>query len=263
MFVGGSVGLFLVDHLLLRFLPRPSPAGDTPHAKPVPDPAARPRRARALALCLAVMGVAALAGPRDASVAPPPSSPRELPRDLAGWKTEDGPHHGLFLGTVRIVQSSSLTYERDGRSAWAFLAWDDLQRRSQSLLSGKHALPGLGWDVEERCEVVLEPGGVPMEAVVAHRFGKRALVFHGYQGAKSGLGETLRAALALDQSASPVARRDGVSLLRLSTYVEPGPGGVRRAESLLRDLSRDLARAFDGQLRWTRASDDSPACPAD
>jgi hypothetical protein len=144
---------------------------------------------------------------------------------------------------------------------WAFLAWDDLQRRSQSLLSEKHALPGLGWDVEERCEVVLEPGGVRMEAVVAHRFGKRALVFHGYQGARSPLGEMLRAVVALDQSASPFARRDGVSLLRLSTYVEPGPDGVRAAESLLRDFSADLARALDGPLRWTRASGLPPCRP--
>jgi EpsI family protein len=241
MFVGGSVGIFLVDHLLLRFLPRPSPAGDTPHAEPVPDPAARPRRARALALCLAVMAAAALAGGRRAPATPSPASPPELPRELAGWTVQEGPGHGHFLGSVRFVQSASLTYERDGRSVWVFLAWDDRQQRSRSLLSGKHALPGLGWDVEERREVVLEPGDVRMEAVVARRFASRALAFHAYQGAGSTLGETLRAALALDQAASPFARRDGVSLLRMSTHVPPEPAGLQDGEALLRRLFADLA----------------------
>jgi exosortase len=260
MFVVGSVGLVLVDHLLLRLMRHTSRLLDDPsRERGTVASSSRRRLAWGLAFCLAGMAVAAVAGPRAAPLGPQASSPRDLPRDLAGWQAGDGPQHGLFLGTVRIVQNSSLIYERDGRSVWAFLAWDDLQRRSQSLLSEKHALPGMGWDVEERCEVVLEPGGVRMEAVVAHRFGKRALVFHGYQGAGSGLGETLRAAFALDQRASPFARTEGVSLLRLSTYIEPGPGGAHAAESLLRDLSRDLARAFDGQIRWTRDAD-LPAC---
>ena len=113
--------------------------------------------------------------------------------------------------------------------------------RSNSLLSAKHALPGLAWDVEERRTVVLEPGAVPMEAVVARRFRSRSVVFHAYRGAGTLLGEILRAALALDQPGSPFARREGIRVLRLSTHAPPGPDGVREAEDQLRALFADLA----------------------
>ena len=244
MFVAGSMGLFLVDHLLLRSLPRSGPTADDPAAERAADrPAGRGSRLSwlALSLALGVMAVAALAGARRAPPAAPPPPTLELPRELAGWKVAEGPEHGQFLGSIRFVQLSSRTYERDGGSVWAFLAWDDRGMRSRSLLSAKHALPGLGWDVEERRTVVLEPGGVPVQAVVARRFQRRALVLHAYWGAGTLLGETLRAALALDQPGSPFARPEGISVLRMSAPVPPGPEGVREAEDQLRAFFADLA----------------------
>jgi exosortase len=259
MFVAGSIGLFLVDHLLLRFLPGSRPADDPARERTADPTRGGARRSRlALSLALGVMTAAALAGARRAPPTAQPPPTLELPRELAGWKVAEGPEHGQFLGSIRFVQLSSRTYERDGGSVWAFLAWDDRGMRSRSLLSRKHALPGLGWDVEERRTFALEPDGPSVPAVVARQFQRRALVVHLYRGAGSLLGETLRATLALDQVASPFARRDGVSLLRLSTDVSPGPEGVREAESVLRSLFADLSRALDGQ-RWSRTSDVSRA----
>jgi hypothetical protein len=116
--------------------------------------------------------------------------------------------------------------------------------RSRSLLSEKHVLPGLAWDMEDRRTLVLERGGPPVQAVVARRFQQRSLVFHSYEGAGTLLGETLRAALALDQPGSPFAHREGIRTLRLSTHVPPGPEGVREAEARLRTLLVDLERTL-------------------
>jgi EpsI family protein len=247
MFVAGSVGLFLVDHLLLRLLPRSGPRGE----QAVREPASRTGGdggRLAIGLVLGVMAAAALAGARRAPLAPTPAPALGLPAELAGWQVAEGPDHGQFLGSVRFVLHSSRTYERKGGSVWAFLAWDDRGMRSRSLVSRKHALPGLGWDVEERRRVELEPGGPAVPVVVARRFERRALVVHFYRGAGTFLGETLRAALALDQPGSPFARSEGISVLRVSVPVHPGPEGMREAEDLLRSFLADLTPDLGGLL---------------
>jgi hypothetical protein len=237
MFVVGSLAIFLVDHLLLRFGGRRPVVGGA--AAPL---AATPHRPAWVVLFVALAGMSiAAVVPRGSALSAPAPPVAELPRELDGWQALDGPGIGHFMGTVRFARTSSLTYERGGESAWAFLGWDDLQLRSRSMISAKNALPGRGWEAEERREVELAPGGVRATAVVVHRFGRRALVLYSYLGARSFLEETARAALALDQPASPWARRDGVRLLRLSTPVGPGPGGVREAEVRLQALFAELA----------------------
>ena len=239
MFVVGSAGIFLVDQLLLRFGASGVRLGSD--ADP-PTRAPAPRRLGWVVLTLALAGMA------TAALLPPGFAPQplvqpaaELPREVAGWKARDGPETGHFIGTVRFVRGSSLTYERAGESVWAFLGWDDLQLRSRSMLSEKNALPGRGWETEERREIDLAPGRVRAVVVVAHRFGSRALVLYSYRGTRSVLEEALRGALALDQRGLPWARRQGVSLLRLSTHVPPGRDGVREAEERLRGFFAELA----------------------
>jgi exosortase len=239
MFVAGAAGIFLIDQVLLRFGASRGRRGSDG------DPSTRlpaPRRLGWILLTLALAGMASAAlwhpGPTPQ---PPMESAAELPREVAGWQAREGPEAGHFIGTVRFVRTSSLRYERAGESVWAFFGWDDLQLRSRSILSEKNALPGRGWETEEGREIELAPGRARAVAVIAHRFGSRALVLHSYRGARSVLEETLRGALALDQRGSPWARRQGVSLLRLSTYVPPGRDGVREAEERLRGFFAELA----------------------
>ncbi|MCI0636024.1 MAG: EpsI family protein, partial [Actinobacteria bacterium] len=243
MFVVGGVALFAVDQALLRLLPsRGARAAD---AVP-PAQAAAPTRgpAGALALALCVMGaLASLSGRADERVAPSPA-PSGLPAELAGWTVREGPSATSFAGSVRFVHASSRTYEHDGAAVWVFLGEDDRRLRFRSILSAKNALPGTGWETEERREVELDPGAVRMQAVVARRFGQRSVTYHAYRGSESLARETWRAALALDQAGSPFARADGARLLRLTTSVPPGPDGVREAEARLRRLFSNLAPAL-------------------
>jgi hypothetical protein len=89
--------------------------------------------------------------------------------------------------------------------------------------------------------MVLEPGAVRMEFVLASRFAERSLSVHAYRDTAGFFVETLRGALALDQPGSPFARPGRARLLRLSTLVRPGPEGLRDAEERLRSFFAELA----------------------
>lgn len=235
MFIVGIVALALVDRPLLRL--GTSRAG-VPHEMAVAGGAAVRQRWRLApaGLALGAMAVATLWLPALRPAAPELPAPPELPRELAGWTVREGPDPGLFLGNVWFTHRSNLSYEQGEESVAAFLGWDDHQLRIRSLLSDKNAVPGLGWAVEERAPVEVEPGAGPMQRVVARRFASRSLAFHAYRGTGSVLEETLRAALALDRPGSPFARSERGGVLRVSTSIGPGPEGLREAEERLRSL---------------------------
>jgi EpsI family protein len=240
MFVVGTGALSLVDRALLR-LPAVRSA-------PSAEDAAAPARAdhrlglAAVALALLAMASATLALP---ALRPPPNeppAPGELPEKLAGWVVHEGEFEGLFLGNVRFTQRSSRVYARADGAAAAFLGWDDRRLRIRSLRSEKNAIPGSGWDVEERGPAELEVGSISlrMERLVARRFADRWLAYHAYHSTGSVLAETLRALLALDQPGSPFAHTERARVLRISTPIGPGPEGLAQAEQRVRDLLADL-----------------------
>jgi hypothetical protein len=194
------------------------------------------------------MALATLALPSLRPLAPVLPPPPELPRELAGWTVSDGPDPGQFLGNVWFTHRSNLSYERGEESVAAFLGWDDHRVRIRSLLSDKNAVPGVGWEVEQRGGDERGPSGARMERVVARRFAARSLALHGYRGTGGVLEETLRAVLALDQPASPFARSERSGVLRVSTAIGPGPDGLRDAEERLRTLLADLTPVLERQL---------------
>jgi hypothetical protein len=189
------------------------------------------------------MAIATLRVPALRPAASELPAPTELPRELAGWTVHEGENPGLFLGNVHFTHRSARIYERGDGSVSAFLGWDDRRLRIRSLLSEKNAVPGSGWDVEQRRSVEIEVTSPPlrMEQLKARRFAARWLVLHGYRGTGSVLEETLRALLALDQPGSPFARPERARLLRVGTAIGPGPDGLRDAEERLRELLEALA----------------------
>ena len=240
MFVVGTIALSLVDRALIRLGASPAPARALAPGPPALRTGER-RGVALLALALGVMAAAALWLPAFRPLAPVRELVSELPRDFAGWRARQGPELGHFLGVVHFSQRSNFVYERDLQSVTAFLGWNDRQLRTRSLLSEKNAIPGPGWEIEQRGRIELEPGGVHMESVVAHRFAERFLTLYAYRGTERVFVEVLREALALDQPGSPFARPGRAGLLRLSTRVRPGPDGVREAEEELRSFFAELA----------------------
>ncbi len=238
MILVGSAGLALVDRGLLRL--RAARKGAAAEA-PAPARTDAPHGLWPVALALAAMALATLALPGLRPAAPELAAPIQLPRELADWKTEAAEDPGLFLGNVRFTHRSHLDYVRGEERVSVFLGFDDRRLRIRNVRSEKNAVPGRAWEIERREPSELEPGAVPVERVVAHRFAARALVFYGYRGAGSVLEETLRAALGLDQPGSPFARAGRSRMLRLSTPIDPRPGGEQAAEARLRGLYAELA----------------------
>jgi exosortase len=240
MFVVGTGALSLVDRALLRLGATGPQASAGPAAAPAPS--SHRLGLCAVALALLVMAIATLRAPALRPAASELPAPPELPRELAGWTVIEGENPGLFLGNVHFSHRSSRIYERGDASVSAFLGWDDRRRRIRSLLSEKNAVPGSGWNVEQRryVEIEVSPAPLRMEQLVARRFASRWLALHGYRGTGSVLEETLRALLALDQPGSPFARPERARMLRVGTAIGPGPDGLRDAEERVRQLLEDL-----------------------
>jgi len=238
MFLVGTGLLSLVDRGLIRLGATPKRADPAP----VGVRAEARRGLGGLALALLVMAAATLVLPPLRPPAPALPAPPKLPRQLPGWGVRPAAGPGQFLGNVRFTHRTHLVYERDGEVVAAFLGSDDRRLRIRSALSDKNAVPGPGWQLEERGPVVeLDRRFGPMEGVVAGRFAERSLSVHAYRGTGSVLEEVARAALGLDQAGSPFARFERARVLRLTTLIHPGPGGRREAEERLRRLAQELA----------------------
>jgi hypothetical protein len=245
MFVVGTGLLSLVDRMLLR-LKRDGTSAVVETTEAAASPSPRPLFVLAGILLLAAGASLALPALRPEWIAM--EGRVSLPAKLRPWQVESGPETGHFLGNVYYTHRSHRTYEhpRSRRRVTAFLGFDDHHLRSRSLVSEKNVLPGAGWEVAERGVRWLEPGPVRMESVVAERFGDRELILFEYTDAHGAGAEVLRAALALDQPGSPWRRRVPARFLRLSTPIPAGPGGVEKAEAVLRAFYAGLRAEVRG-----------------
>ena len=102
-----------------------------------------------------------------------------------------------------------------------FIGYDDHSSRGRSLLSRKNALPGRGWEVEERGSVPLESVEARVERVVARSQSTQVLTYHWYEGTDGLASEILHALLASDQS--PFRRSQPARVIRVATALGSTP----------------------------------------
>jgi len=246
IFLLGLLVLYWVDKLLQR-IPggKQASVAESEHAPPLQAAWNRHGHAVALALMLAAMLGASVWGPRWN----PPNRPHrpkiELPNRIDGWKlARQLKPDRLFLGSVGFRSRWYGEYERGDDTISIFVGYDDRLNRSRSLLSPKNAVPGSGWQVEERTPIRLAPGGPLAESVTALSGAARTLSFHWYAGTDPLALEILRACLATDQS---TLRRAGEAwVFRLTTEVEQARGGKQSAEARLRGFAELLGSHVAG-----------------
>jgi exosortase len=232
MFGAGSLAMMGLDRVLLRMLPPPE--SETRAVRPR-GPVTR-GSATALAALLAALAAASLVVPSGAPAARRVAGVT-LPDNLGGWTATPLDSDGLFLGSVHFTATSGAVYARDGQSVTVFLGVDDRRPRRASIRSPKNLFPGKGWELESHREIELRPGE-PVEGAVLRSGSQSVLSARVYRGVDGIAGESLRQALALDDS--PWGRRDPAWMLRLSTPVEPAPDGIARAEARLREIRREI-----------------------
>jgi exosortase len=259
IFLVGLVIFYWVDRLLQRI---PGGSGDrvgeAENAPPLQAASDWHGRAIALALLLAAMlGVSAWDLRWD-----PPNPPRrpslDLPGRIGGWllARELEPDR-IFLGSVGFRNRWYGEYQHGGETVSLFVGFNDRLNRRRSLLSPKNAVPGAGWQVEERKPIQLAPSG-PLAAWVTARSGAvRTLSFHWYAGSEPLAREILRACLATDQST--LRRPGGAWVFRLTTEVDQTREGQERAEARLRGFAKLLRSLAAGSpTEKTAAGPDGP-----
>jgi EpsI family protein len=244
MFLVGVAGLCLLDWALLRRWPTraASRAHTTRGADPAEPNAWRPHRSRAWALLvlLTLLGAASLWMP----VWTPPAGlgSRLLPpKKLEGFAVRNDREDPL-LGAPRFTRISSTLYERAGTSVSLFLGYSNRLRRRASIISPKTELLGPEWTVESRESVELDAGSVQLQALLLRSGPRQVLAYHGYLGNDGLFRESLRAALALDQS--PFRRGEGAQVIRLSTEISAAADGVREAHARLQALLEEMVPSF-------------------
>jgi EpsI family protein len=241
VFLGAVFGLVLLDRLLARLFPtrsKPHRAASCPEvakqqtdegpasareSSAVVDPRARPS-----AVALAVMLVTLL----GVSIWMPQWSPPEevdskkkalLPGGVfAGWrKGETLEFDRGFFWTVSFSKHAYRLYERDGEELSVFIGYDDRKYRNRNVLSPKNAVPGRGWDIEEKGTVDLGAAGPRAVRVVAQSASGRILSYHWYEATERLASETVRAVLAMDQS--PFRRSQPARVIRVTTELGSDP----------------------------------------
>jgi EpsI family protein len=264
-FFGALAVVVLVDRLLGRLLPG-LPHGDSV-SFPARDPSQRVGDAVALASSRAgawsIALAALLAALFGVSIWMPQWSPPEsedsasttrligpkgvVPLELDGWRM--GRAISLdreFLWTLKFPQYVNRPFWIDGATVDLFLGYGDRRDRNRSLLSPKNALPGRGWEVEDRSFASLDSWNRRVARVVARSGSRRILTYHWYEGMDSVALEALRAGFAIDQS--PLWRSQRPRVIRIGTRV--GVGSLKEAEA-----DRKL-RAFAGALAKVLLADE-------
>ncbi|MBW2693212.1 MAG: EpsI family protein [Deltaproteobacteria bacterium] len=259
-FFGALAVLVVIDRLLGRLLPgRGRPRSTSFDASDRPQPAAgvlalASSRAGAWSVALAAM-LASLLGVSlwmpewsppegEGSAGEPIFGPSvELPLAMGGWRMGEALPLDLdYIWTLRFPQYANRPYRLDGQTVDLFIGYGDRADRSRSLLSTKNALPGRGWEVEDRSFARLDSWGTQVERVVARSGSRRILTYHWYEGMDSLALEVLRALFATDQS--PLWRSQRPRVVRIGTPVGVGAPEEAEADSRLMAFAGVLARAL-------------------
>jgi len=259
-FFGALAVLVVIDRLLGRLLPgRGRPRSTSFDASDRPQPAAgvlalASSRAGAWSVALAAM-LASLLGVSlwmpewsppegEGSAGEPIFGPSvELPLAMGGWRMGEALPLDLdYIWTLRFPQYANRPYRLDGQTVDLFIGYGDRADRSRSLLSTKNALPGRGWEVEDRSFARLDSWGTQVERVVARSGSRRILTYHWYEGMDSLALEVLRALFATDQS--PLWRSQRPRVVRIGTPVGVGAPEEAEADSRLMAFAGVLAKAL-------------------
>jgi EpsI family protein len=166
-----------------------------------------------------------------------------LPAELDGWiKDEKLSFDWAFFWTVSYSKLEYRRYERDYEKLSVFIGYDDRKYRGRSLLSPKNAVPGRGWEIEERGRVELGSGGPRVERVVARSISGRTLSYHWYEGTDRLARETVRQLLATDQSR--FRRTEPARVIRITTELGTDSLDQALVESELHAFATSLAVAL-------------------
>jgi EpsI family protein len=262
IFLLGLLIFYWVDKLLLRLTGgNQAQVAESENAPPVQAARNRHGHAVAVALILTAMLGGSIWGPRWD---PPDRSHRpniDLPKRIDRWKlARELKPDRLFLGSVGFRSRWYGEYERDGETISVFVGYDDRLDRRRNLISPKNAVPGSGWNVEERARIRLAPSSPLAELVTARSGAARTLSLHWYAGTDPLALEILRACLATDQSR--LRRPGGAWVARLTTDVAQTRDGQERAEARLRGFAELLgSRLVRSATEKTTPRPDGPGRP--
>jgi exosortase len=171
-----------------------------------------------------------------------PAPPIELPLDLDGWRM--GSRIELdrqFLSTVRYSTYAYRLYRRGGRTAAVFVGEDDRENRSRSFFTRKNELPRAGLEIEKRRVRRIDGVAPQVVEVLAASSAEQILSLSWYSNTLGLAGETLRALLALDQSAW--RRPQPGRVVRVSAEVPRDSEGRAQTEAVLEALAVQLLQA--------------------
>jgi EpsI family protein len=152
----------------------------------------------------------------------------KLPVEMDQWKMGRAvPLDFVFFWTLNFPQYANRPYRFDGQTVDLFIGYGKRGDRSSSLLSPKNALPGRGWEVEDRSFAELDSWNTRVTRVVARSGRRRILTYHWYEAMDTLALEALRTLLATDQS--PLWRSQRPRVIRIGTPV--GVGALEEAEA--------------------------------
>jgi len=246
MLLGGLITLYLLDGLLARLLPLPSPAHPSARATAASAKldAWRPRVAAA---ALAGLAAIALWGPVWRVPAPSPQPELFAAFDKVGnLQFRDLKVDRRFLGRVGIQYRLYRRYRRGGDWVDFYLGVGLRSYRPASALFSKAQFVGSGWNTRDSGSLRLEPGGYAATWRLAVAGARRELVISWHEAADGLAAESLRSFLGLDQS--PFRAAGDEITLRMSTSVLGGaaPEDRAHAETQLLQFYTEVRPILDG-----------------
>jgi len=238
----GLLGLYALDGLLARLLPR---EGLAPAAPPTRAPTSPGRVGQTLVLLASLAGLSVAVTGWTALDPVPLDLERRFARETGGWTPSLLASDRVFLGSVAFRESLYVRFQQGGEAADLWLGIGDRAQRFTSPLSPKTERPGSGWIIEEKGRASLGSVGRDVEVLLERSATRRLLVYHWVDAGNAGpIPESLRSLLALD--ATPWHQTRDPLVVRVATEIDgPGAEERRQAEERLERLLRHLRPGLD------------------